>query len=72
MDKAFKIAVVLSAYDKMTRVVNDAVNKSSAKMQELKNQSMNLFGKGTAQFAAGAGLVASLTPAVQALSLIHI
>lgn len=66
MDKAFKIAVVLSAYDKMTRVVNDAVNKSSAKMQELKNQSMNLFGKGTAQFAAGAGLVASLTPAVQA------
>lgn len=66
MDKALKIAVVLSAYDKMSRVVNDAVNKSTAKLQSLKNQSMDLFGKGSAMLAAGAGVTASLLPAVQA------
>ncbi len=64
MNKQLKIAVILSAYDRMTRVVNDAVNRSSKKMEELRNKSMNLFGTGTAQLAAGAGIAASLTPAI--------
>jgi TP901 family phage tail tape measure protein len=68
MDKQLKIAVILSAYDKMTRVVNDAVNQSSAKIEELKKKSMNLFGTGTAQIAAGVGLAASLAPAVTAFA----
>jgi TP901 family phage tail tape measure protein len=68
MDKQLKIAVILSAYDRMTRVVNDAVNQSAAKIEELKKKSMNLFGTGTAQIAAGAGLAASLAPAVTAFA----
>ena len=52
----------------MTRVVNDAVNQSSAKIEELKKKSMNLFGTGTAQIAAGVGLAASLAPAVTAFA----
>jgi TP901 family phage tail tape measure protein len=66
MNKQLKIAVILSAYDRMTRVVNDAVNQSSKKMEELRNKSMNLFGTGTAQIAAGAAVTASLIPAITA------
>lgn len=68
MNKQLKIAVVLSAYDKMTRTINDAVNKSAAKIEELKKKSMNLFGEGTAMTAAGAGIMASLAPAVTAFA----
>jgi TP901 family phage tail tape measure protein len=66
MNKTLKIAVILSAYDKMTRVVNDAVNQSSKKLQELQKKSMDLFGKGMGQLAGGAGIAASLAPAVSA------
>lgn len=68
MDKSLRIAVVLSAYDRMTRTVNDAVNRSSEKLEQLRKKSMNLFGTGTAQVAAGAGIVASLAPAVSAFA----
>lgn len=68
MNKTLKIAVILSAYDKMTRVVNDAVNKSSAKLDELQKKSMNLFGKGMGQVAGGAAVAASLAPAVTAFA----
>lgn len=66
MKKELKIAVILSAYDRMTRVVNDAVNQSTKKIDELKAKSMNLFGTGTAQIAAGVGIAASLAPAISA------
>lgn len=66
MNKTLKIAVILSAYDKMTRVVNDAVNQSSKKLEELQKKSMDLFGKGMGQLAGGAAIAASLAPAVSA------
>ena len=68
MDKLLKIAVVLSAVDKMSRVVGDAVDKSNAKLASMKKQSDALFGKGAGQLAAGAAIAASLAPVVSAYS----
>lgn len=66
MEKAFKVAVILTAYDKMTRDIRAAVSQSTAEMQKLKDKSQALFGKGIAQIAGGTALAASLAPAVNA------
>lgn len=64
--KTFNIALVLTAYDKATRVINDAVGKADKKMRELKKSSMDSFGKGIAQVGAGLAIAAPLVDATQA------
>lgn len=65
MEKAIKVAVILTAYDKMTREIRNAVERSSAEYAKL-GKARDLFGKGMGQFAAGAGIAATLAPAVSA------
>jgi TP901 family phage tail tape measure protein len=68
MNKALQLALILTAYDRATRVINDALNKSSEKLKSLKKASDEAFGKGAAYTAAGAGILASLAPVVSAYS----
>jgi TP901 family phage tail tape measure protein len=65
MDKMLKIAVILTAYDRMTRVTKEATDKASQQMKALKNQSMADFGKGGALMAAGVGLSMVIGKTVQ-------
>lgn len=64
--KALNIAIILTAYDKATRVINDAVGKADKKMRELKKSSQDAFGTGLAQMGAGLALAAPLVDATQA------
>lgn len=63
MSKTLQLAVILTAYDKMTRVINDAVGKSEKRIRDMKKTSQEAFGKGTALIAAG---VATAAPVVEA------
>jgi hypothetical protein len=60
MDKAFKIAVVLSAYDKMSTIINGAVDKSTTKLGKLKHsfkefgEKSLIMGEGGTEFFRGA------------------
>lgn len=53
MDKGFKIAVMLSAYDKMSTVVNSAVDKASAKLKALQKTSEKINKAGNNMMIAG-------------------
>ena len=53
MSRSLNIALILTAYDKATRVINDAVGKSNQKLRELKKNSQDAFGKGLAYGSAG-------------------
>lgn len=66
MNKALNIAIILTAYDKATRVINDAVDKSNRKIKELKKTSQENFGKGLGLMASGAAIAAPLATATQA------
>lgn len=68
MEKAFKVAVILTAYDRMTREIRDAVGKSTSELGKLQKESNELFGKGMAGIAGGAAIMASLAPPVAAFS----
>lgn len=61
MAGAFKVGLILSATDKMSRVVDQAVNKSSSKMKVLQKNSSALFNKmligGTASAAGIYGMI---------------
>jgi TP901 family phage tail tape measure protein len=61
--KAFELAVYLTAYDRMTRVINDAAMKAEKRIKDMKKTSQEAFGKGTALLAAG---VATAAPIVEA------
>jgi hypothetical protein len=52
MDKAFKVAVILSAYDKMSTIINQAVDKSTSKLNKLKHSMKEL---GERSLIAGEG-----------------
>lgn len=68
MDKALKIAVILSAVDNMSRIIDQSVSKSQAKLKSL-TESMNRdFRRGTASIAAGTAIAASMAPAVSAFA----
>jgi len=54
MDKSFKIAVILSAYDRMSTVINSSVSKSKAKLKGLQD-GLNKFGN-MATLGGGAGI----------------
>lgn len=68
MDKAIKIAVLLSAVDNMSRIIDQSVNKSQAKLRQLTETMNRDFRRGTAAIAAGAAIAASMSPAVNAFS----
>lgn len=66
MKKILEVAIVLSAVDKATRVLNDALSKQQAKLKEMSDRSKNLMQTGMGQMAGGAALAASLAPAISA------
>jgi TP901 family phage tail tape measure protein len=66
MNKALEIAVVLTAVDKMTQVINNAVGASSAKLKAFQDQYKNQFDVGKGLIAGGTSLAMSLAPAIQA------
>lgn len=68
MDAALKIAVVLTAFDKMSSVVNNATDKAKKKLNEMKG----LFLEGGAMAATGVGIIKSLSPAVEAYSKLEV
>lgn len=65
-DKLLKVALVLSAVDKMSRTVGDAVSKSEQHIQKLKKSANAAFGTGASRLGAGAAMAASLLPVVDA------
>lgn len=64
--KTLNIALVLTAYDKATRVINAATSKAEKDIRRLKQSSMDAFGKGVAQVGAGLALAAPLKVATDA------
>ncbi len=66
MNKALNIAIILTAYDKATRVINDAMAKSEQKMKDMKKASMNAFGQGAAYTGVGVAIGMSMKPAIDA------
>lgn len=69
MDKILKVALLMTAIDKMSGVVNGAVNKSISDLTRLQNkqeQMRNLMASGAGSIAAGVGLAATMAPAVNA------
>ncbi len=63
-----KIAVTLTAVDKMSRVVRDAVGASEGSLKRFAEQRDKAFGKGAAFMAGGAAVMAGLAPTVAAYS----
>lgn len=59
IEASMKIAVVLSAYDKMSKTINDAVNKSQKKLNDFANKADNISNKAfnTGRNLVTAGLV---------------
>jgi TP901 family phage tail tape measure protein len=66
VSRSLNIALILTAYDKATRVINDAVGKSNAKLRELKKNSQDAFGKGIAFGGAGLAIAVPLAEATKA------
>lgn len=66
MDKALKIAVLLSAVDNMSKIIDQSVSKSQQRLRQLTDTMKADFAKGTAAIAAGAAVAASMTPAISA------
>jgi len=68
MDKSLKIAVLLSAVDNMSKIIDQSVNKSQARLRTLTDTMKRDFARGTASIAAGTALAASMAPAISAFS----
>ena len=60
MNKSINVAIILTAYDKATRVLNEAVTNSERKMRDMKRASQELMTTGLAQVGAGVALAAPL------------
>ncbi len=65
MDKSIKIAVILSAVDKMSQIIAGSVNRSQAKLQQLSQRS---YSAGTAAAAGAAATAALLYKPIQAFA----
>lgn len=63
MEAAFKIAVMLTAFDKMSEIVNKATGNAEDK---LKHMATMKFAEGSALIGAGMSLAKSLDPAIEA------
>ena len=68
MDKIIKIAMVLTAYDKMTRTVRYASGEAQKEMKKLKEAGRLNIMKGASMMGAGIGIAASMTPAIAAFA----
>lgn len=68
MNKTLKIAVILSAVDQMSRVIDTAVNSSQARLRSLTDTMRNDFRRGSIMMATGVGLAASMAPAISAFA----
>ena len=66
MDRSLKIAVILSAYDRMTEVVTRAVSRSNQQISALQSKSAAAFSKGFGMTAAATAGLMSLAPAISA------
>lgn len=66
MDKLLKIALMLTAVDNMSNVVNSATNNAMSAMQKLKDYSVKEFANGFMMFEAGKAGFAAMKPAVEA------
>lgn len=69
MDKFLRVAVLLTAVDRMSSVVSGAVGRSIQRMRDLEDQtrkSQALFGAGMAQIASGVAVAAAMSPALNA------
>ena len=70
MNKTLEIAIILSAVDRASRVMNDVFQKQNDKLRELQDKSAKLLSGGTQMMGAGVALGASLAPAVAAADII--
>lgn len=69
MDKFLRIAVMLTAVDRMSSVVNGAVDRSIQRMRDLEDRTQKaqtLMGAGLAQIASGVAIAAAMSPALNA------
>lgn len=69
MDKFLRIAVMLTALDRMSGVVDSSVTRSIRRMQDLENatqKAQKLLGAGLAEIASGAGIALAMKPALDA------
>lgn len=69
MRKLLEVGLIISAYDKATRVINEVTRNAGRQIAELEKKQRNAQSNmlaGTATMAAGAGIIASMAPAVQA------
>jgi TP901 family phage tail tape measure protein len=53
MNSFLKVAVMLTAYDQMSRTIRDAVNKSKKELNDLKSHATNMFAQGFGLMGAG-------------------
>lgn len=63
MDKFLRVAVVLTAYDQMTRVIKQATDDSTRRLKKLQQDSRAAFGRGLAMTGLGIALAAPLVNA---------
>lgn len=69
MEKALKAIVTLTALDKMSRTIQDAVGKSVGSLDQLKKKQKELsdgMSTGMGMIGAGAAIAASMAPAIAA------
>lgn len=66
MDKAVKIAVILSAYDRMSEVIAKATGKANQRIAAMRDSSKQAFAAGFSMTGAAAAGIMSLAPVVSA------
>lgn len=66
MANIFQAAIILTAVDKMTAVINRATRNGEDRLQALSNKAARMSGVGMGLVGAGAGAAALLTPAISA------
>lgn len=69
MRKLLEVGLIISAFDKASRVINDVTGNAGRKLSELEKRqqaSQKAMVAGAATMAAGAGILATLNPAIEA------
>lgn len=68
MADILKATLVLTAYDRASRVIAQMTQNAEAKLRDLSEKSRRMSGEGLGLIGAGAATVATLTPAIRAYS----
>lgn len=66
MNNSIKIAVILTAVDKMSAIINSSANKSLQSIEKLRKASQTKLLEGGALVATGAGIIGSLNQTIKA------